>query len=102
MKPRNWIARPIAIAITLMVFAALLPTGAQAATRPHYDMQATLSFSQAAMDVVQKTTFRNNTGADLPDLVFQVTPGSNAARISALITGQRNDGDTMDGIRWMA
>ncbi len=35
-------------------------------------------------------------------LVFRVTAASKTARISALLTGQRNDGDTMDGIRWIA
>jgi len=89
MKLRNWIAQPIAVALTLIAFAAILPTGAQAATRPHYDMQATLSFGQAAMDVVQKTTFRNNTGVELPDLVFQVTP--------AYFDGFALDGARVDG-----
>jgi uncharacterized protein (DUF362 family) len=35
-------------------------------------------------------------------LVFRLAATANAARLSALLTGQRNDGDTMDGIRWQA
>ncbi|HOQ45837.1 MAG TPA: DUF362 domain-containing protein [Bryobacteraceae bacterium] len=35
-------------------------------------------------------------------LVLRVTAISNAARVSVLITGERNDGDTMEGIRWLA
>ncbi len=35
-------------------------------------------------------------------LVLRVTAVSNAARVSALITGERNNGDTVDGIRWLA
>jgi uncharacterized protein (DUF362 family) len=35
-------------------------------------------------------------------LVFEVKPQGDVADLSVLITGPRNDGDTVDGIRWMA
>jgi hypothetical protein len=35
-------------------------------------------------------------------LVLRVTAVSEAARVSALLVGPRNDGDTVDGIRWFA
>lgn len=35
-------------------------------------------------------------------LEFEVRPVNGEALLSALLTGPRNDGDTLDGIRWMA
>lgn len=35
-------------------------------------------------------------------LVLRVTAVSDAARVSALLVGPRNDGDTVEGIRWLA
>lgn len=35
-------------------------------------------------------------------LVFRVAAPEGPARLSALLTGERNDGDTVDGIRWEA
>jgi uncharacterized protein (DUF362 family) len=35
-------------------------------------------------------------------LVLRVTAVSEAARVSALLVGPRNDGDTVEGIRWLA
>ncbi|MCL4369793.1 MAG: M1 family metallopeptidase [Chloroflexi bacterium] len=66
----------IALCLALLVAAcaAVFPATASAATKPHYDLQVSLNFSAATLDVVQKTALRNNTGVDLPDLVFQVTP----------------------------
>jgi hypothetical protein len=74
MKLGKRTLRPLVIALAIIAMALALPAGAEAATRPHYDMQVSLNFGQATLDVVQKTTFRNNTGVDLPNLVFQVTP----------------------------
>jgi hypothetical protein len=58
----------------LLALWLLAPAGAQATTRPHYALQLSLSFAGGTADVVQKTSFRNNTGIDLTDVVFQVTP----------------------------
>ncbi len=64
----------------LMALLFALATGlgisapASAATRPHYDLQVSLNFPAATLDVAQNTVFRNDTGVDLPDLVFEVTP----------------------------
>jgi hypothetical protein len=35
-------------------------------------------------------------------LVFQVKSATGEPRLSALLVGPRNDGDTVDGIRWIA
>jgi hypothetical protein len=35
-------------------------------------------------------------------LVFQVLPRNEEAQLSVLLVGPRNDGDTVDGIRWVA
>jgi hypothetical protein len=59
-------------ALALLLFVALSST-ALAQTRPHYDLEATVSDSLAVVEVEQKTTFRNNTGVPLSELVFQVT-----------------------------
>jgi len=65
---------PLPLACCLVLLSLTFPSLALAETRPHYDLKVSLSFDAATLDVVQKTTFRNNTGVDLPDLVFQVTP----------------------------
>ncbi|MGI5836015.1 MAG: M1 family metallopeptidase [Chloroflexota bacterium] len=74
MAIRNHLSRSLLLALLAMVLAAGVPNIAQAATRPHYDIQVSLDFTEASLDVVQKTTLRNNTGADLPDLVFHIVP----------------------------
>ena len=35
-------------------------------------------------------------------LVFRAQPASDGAQLSALLVGPRNDGDTVEGIRWWA
>ncbi|MHB1160791.1 MAG: M1 family metallopeptidase [Chloroflexota bacterium] len=68
------LARPILGLILAATLAAGLPVGDQTTTRPHYDLQVSLDFNAATLDVVQETRLRNDTGMELPDLVFQVTP----------------------------
>lgn len=67
-------ARLLLIALLFLATAAATTAPARAETRPHYDMQVSLSYPDASLEVVQKTTFRNNTGGELPDLVFHVVP----------------------------
>lgn len=47
---------------------------ALAQTRPHYDIQISLNYADASLELSQRTTFRNDTGGELPEVVFQVTP----------------------------
>jgi hypothetical protein len=61
------------VALAILLFVALSST-AWAQTRPHYQIEATVSDGLAVLNVEQKTTFRNNTGVPLSDLVFHVTP----------------------------
>lgn len=58
----------------LFLLAALFPAGAQAESRPRYEMQVSLDFNAATLEVQQNTTLRNGTGVELRDLVFQVVP----------------------------
>ncbi|MCL4370956.1 MAG: M1 family metallopeptidase, partial [Chloroflexi bacterium] len=75
MSTRLPLCRSLLPALFALFLAAAAPSVAMAGpTRPHYDLQVSLNFGQATLDVVQRTTLRNNTGVDLPDLVFQVTP----------------------------
>jgi hypothetical protein len=60
-------------ALALLLFVALSST-AWAQTRPHYQIEATVSDNLAVLEVEQKTTFRNNTGVPLSEMVFHVTP----------------------------
>ncbi|HEX2922472.1 MAG TPA: hypothetical protein VHS28_00405 [Chloroflexota bacterium] len=89
MKLRSHALRPLAIVLAVVALAFALPSGAEAATRPHYDMQVSLDFGQASLDTVQKTSFRNNTGVGLPSIVFQVTP--------AYFDGFSLEGASVDG-----
>ncbi|MGE5620488.1 MAG: M1 family metallopeptidase [Sphingomonadaceae bacterium] len=68
------LARPILGLILAATLAASLPVGDQTTTRPHYDLQVSLDFDAASLNVVQETRLRNDTGAELSSLVFQVTP----------------------------
>ena len=74
MVIRSPLSRSLLLAILVAALAAGIPGTALAETRPHYDIQAALDFGNATLDVVQKTTLRNSTGVDLPELVFQVVP----------------------------
>jgi uncharacterized protein (DUF362 family) len=71
-------------------------------------MSATLN-GEKVMEEENHTTYRFGqfqapvqlrSGENL--LVFRVQSPADAPQISALLTGPRNDGDTMDGIRWSA
>ncbi len=75
MAIRNVPARCFLSIVLALVLGTLVPMPAHGeATRPHYDLQVALDFQEATLDAVQKTTLRNNTGLDLAELVFQVTP----------------------------
>ncbi len=60
--------------LALVLAAVSFPASASAETRPHYDLQMSVAWSQGTVDVTQRTTFRNNTGVDLAEIVFQVVP----------------------------
>jgi hypothetical protein len=71
--PRQGYLRPTAFLAILFALLAL-PATASAGTLPHYDLGVSLTFSTGTLEVAQRTTLRNSTGVDLPNLVFQVTP----------------------------
>ncbi len=60
----------------VLALALLLGTAGSAAaeTRPHYDLQVAVAWAEGSVDVVQRTSFRNDTGAALSEVVFQVVP----------------------------
>src|SRR5438445_4397617 len=55
--------------------AALISIGsAEAATPTRYEIVADLDVARARVDATQRTTYVNETGQPLPNLVFDVTP----------------------------
>lgn len=74
MAIRNPLHRSFLLALFVVALAAGVPSTAQAATRPRYDIQVNLNFGEATLNALQKTTLRNNTGTELHDLVFHTVP----------------------------
>ncbi len=74
------------------------PAGAAAETRPHYGLEMSVAFGAGTVEVVQKTSFRNGTGLDLPNIVFQVTPAYfDAFTLRSARVGGRDVAATRDG-----
>jgi hypothetical protein len=84
------VARWFFLLALAMALGLASPVTSAAATRTHYDLRVSLKFHDATLEVVQRTTFSNNTGVELPDLVFQVVPAyfNSFTLHSARIDGQ--------------
>src|SRR5689334_10011823 len=64
----------VLIASLAVVLFAFLASTAEAAAPPRYEMTVDLDVANGRLDAVQRTTYVNDTGGPLADLVFDVTP----------------------------
>ncbi len=88
----------LCLALLVATLVGVRPATASAETLPHYDIRLSLNFSTATLDAVQKTTLRNNTGVELSELVFQVTPAYfKAFSLHSAAVDGKNVSASMDG-----
>lgn len=74
MKPPQSLTRPFLPVLVAIAMIGGTPAQTEAIARPQYELRVELRYDAATLDVVQKTRLTNNTGVELPELVFQVTP----------------------------
>jgi hypothetical protein len=89
-RPYNPAMRLLLLCLAALAGALAAPLAAEAATPPRYEIVADLDVARARLDVTQRTTYVNETGQPLPNLVFAVTSASFRAFTlrSASVAGQ--------------
>src|SRR5437899_11238440 len=87
------------LAALAALVAALLVTGAvEAAGPPRYEIAADVDVARARVDATQRTTYTNDTGGPLANLVFSVTPAYyEVFTLRSATVGGQNVTSGMDG-----
>ncbi|HEX9016440.1 MAG TPA: M1 family metallopeptidase [Chloroflexota bacterium] len=88
----------LALAFAVLLVLSAAPGSAFAETRPHYDLRMSVAWSGGTVDVAETVSFRNGTGHDLREVVFQVVPAYfGAFSLESARVGGADSPATLDG-----